>query len=420
VCKEKSMRTLITILIVLAMAPAQGQTPDPPQPPVGTVLRDVVPNPTGTNGYEDLILAGEWLRFSKLMFEAEQGPLVTLRVKRATLDDPPVQRALTLLKSGLAKPVFSPRTDLDEQTRFPEFALFRRLARLLGIKLYVEFADGRTSQAIDTLRDGLKLGYVAQTDSLISGLVAIAIDAIVMRQFSDHLEQLSSRDCDRLIALAHEWVALPDPAIKVMASEKQLSLKILNKYRTQPEELFKILAVGTPNGEESARAGALRRSLQDNPAAVGALFDQAAAKLSARFDEAIQSLQKPVWERKDPPALSGSSPDELLMSEMVGDAMARSLDRYSSELAQVQMLGVWAGIRKFRWEFNRLPGSLEEVKLGKLMTDPFTGKPFVYRRLTDTTFELSSAGPMDRGSEERPASGQRVSVFMPYRSQSPP
>jgi hypothetical protein len=414
------MRALMAILAMLAMAPAQGQTPDPPQPPVGTVLRDVVPNPTGTNGYEDLILAGEWLRFSKLMFEAEQGPQVTLKVKRATLGDPPVQRALALLKSGLAKPVYSPRTEMDELTRFPEFALFRRLGRLLGVKMYVEFADGKTSQAIDTLRDGLKLGYVAQTDSLISGLVAIAIDAIVMRQFGDHLEQLSSRDCDRLIALAQEWLALPDPAIKVLASEKQLSLKIFNKYRTQPDELFKILAVGTPNGQESSQAATLRRSLQDNPGAVGALFDQVAAKLSARFGEAIQSLQKPVWERKDPPPLDRSSPDELIVSEMVGEAMTRSLDRYSSELAQVQMLGVWAGIRRHRWEFNRLPGSLEELKLGKLTIDPFTGRPFAYRRLSETTFELASTGPLDRGTDERPASGQRVPVFMPFRPQAMP
>jgi hypothetical protein len=57
------------------------------------------------------------------------------------------------------------------------------------------------------------------------------------------------------------------------------------------------------------------------------------------------------------------------------------------------MLGVHAAIRRYRWEYRRLPDSLEQLKLGAVAIDPFTGKPLAYRRVDDRSYTLSSIGP---------------------------
>src|SRR5207253_826670 len=135
-----------------------------------------------------------------------------LSFKRRVLRDPPIARALVLLCLGLEKPVSSPRQSLSYDTRFPEFAGFRGMARLLKLQQYVLFADGHVPDAIASSRMELQLGKVIQTDTLISGLVGVAITAITARSIGEHLDQLSARDCDALFRIAREWLQQPNNA----------------------------------------------------------------------------------------------------------------------------------------------------------------------------------------------------------------
>ena len=187
------------------------QTADTPPP---SVFQQLFPKPTGQNGFEDLVMAGELARSSaRLTKTFEAG--ATLTDKRAALDDPDVRRALLLVRQGLAKPIVNGLSANDGLT-FSVFSVLRNLARLLAVEQYVLLADGKVSAAIDSLRDGLRIGYIVQSEKLVGSLVGVAIDSIVLNALARRLDQLSARDCEKVMALAQEWLRSPDPAITAL------------------------------------------------------------------------------------------------------------------------------------------------------------------------------------------------------------
>jgi hypothetical protein len=77
---------------------------------------------------------------------------------------------------------------------------------------------------------------------------------------------------------------------------------------------------------------------------------------------------------------------------MVSPNLGRQLQAGDEERARLQLLAVHAALRRFRWQYDRVPDHLEELRLGDLIQDPFTGKPLCYQRKGDD-YELYSAGP---------------------------
>ena len=408
-----------TIIIGLSMAltgfcpPRAWSQAEQPQP--SRVFQQLFPNPTGQNAYEDFIRAGDLLKNSAA-FRAAQGEGMSeldlsLSKKREFLSDPGVSLALSLVRSGVKKPVRSPHETLDDETIMPEMALYRVVARALSVEMYVLLADGKVSQAISALADGLTMSYLVHSDTLINGLVAIAMDAIVIKTVSDHLEQLSSRDCDRLIAVANDWLKTPDPGVAIMARERINMMKILDKYRPQPSKFASLLDSGQPGTPQRAEHDKLVAKLNDsNPISLAPVFDQVAARANAYYDQVDANMQRPIWERTElrEPVDDGSLTHQILKGVL--PAMSRVLDRYGVEQARVQLLGIHAAIRRYRWENNMLPNSLDQLKLGRLGIDPFSGKPFVYKRTDDRNYDLSSIGAMDQSSADIPSTRARVPI----------
>ena len=187
------------------------------------------------NGYEDWVQAGDLIRDNKLVDQAIEVS-APLTLKRRVLGDPTVQKALSLLREGLNKPAQSPHLMPDEHTLLPELAPFRKLARLMALEMYVRFADGRTDAALDSLQDGLRFGYRTQTNTIISGLVGVAIDAVVLNAFSSHLDQLSEYQCSRVQRIVEEWLDWPSPIAALLNAEKQFALRTLEAKRVNPQD----------------------------------------------------------------------------------------------------------------------------------------------------------------------------------------
>lgn len=404
----------LAILLSMSTAPCIAQ--DAPKP--FQAFDRVIEKVTGNNGYEELVMAADLTTANAAFNEMQQlpAPGPTLAIIRKTLEQPDLVRAHALLKLGLSKPVGTPRSKIDDETVLPELAGFRNLARMMGYQLYVDFADGRISRAIDTLRDCLRFGYVVQTDSLVSGLVGVAVDAIAIRPIDEHLEQLSAGDCDHLLTVVREWLRLPDPSTGILNSERLAIANLLRKYRSNPAKLIEQISAD-PQSEEYKKSTAMLAMFNQNPGSVGTVFDQAGAKMSAHFDRLMAEQKKAPWERQELPKMEDDSPAGRLCG-MLGDSTLGSmvLDKYAYEQARVQMLGVYAAIRRFRWENRMLPASLAILNLGGLAIDPFTGKQFNYKPINDKDFELGSAGPMDR-AKDAPTAGQRTPVFVPARKQ---
>ncbi len=411
---ETAMRKLsfpiigLALLALCTLSLAQDDS-NPPRPKNSFEQLNI--QPTGKNGYEEFILAGEMLRGNNDLNEAQYSE-TTLAAKRKALSDPTVVRALAVFRVGLSKPIHSVYTHIDHDTTFPQLALFRNLARTLMLEEYVHLADGRVSAAIDDLEDTLRLGRLIQTEALISGLVGIAIDAIAVKPFGDHLGQLSAKDCDRLVALVREWLRMPSAAAAIIANEKQFTLNTLDRLSRDPNSVAGMVAESTAPSD-TLSAEILAVNLKD-PSALKGILAQAADVVRSHYDQALANLDLPPWEQKElPPPNKASLAGRIV--EMLLPFLPRVNDRYTSERTMLQLLGVHAAIRRYQWEHDALPNSLAELKLGPMAIDLFTGKLLDYKRTGERTYELGSVGPVERDDDNKPILGQRTPIRMPRK-----
>ena len=358
------------------------------------------PQPTGANGYEEWVQAGDLIRDNTLLADAMNAD-ATLTFKRKVLADPAVQQALRLLREGLNKPVFTPHAMPNENTQFLEMTLFRKLARILNIQIYVQFAEGRVDAAIDTLAEGLNFGYRMQTNTLLSGLVGIAVDSIVLKGFSRQLEQLSEYQCQRVRRVVEDWMEWPSPLTILLNSEKQMAIRSLETKRNDASALKQLFSPAdetepalpaTPAEQaEQARIQKLRGYLDGQPADLGRVIDEAKAMLGNHFDMMIANMKLPVTERKPFVKPEGKTMGGILTA-LVSPTFTAVMDRYDQLDGMLRLLGTHAAICSYRWEHNRLPATLAELRLGKMGTDPFTGASLIYKR-KDTLYDLHSRGP---------------------------
>ncbi len=357
---------------------------------------------TGANGYEDLVVAGDLLLGNEA-FKAAQEPNATLKVMRKALEDSNAARALEQLRTGLDKPIQSPRDPkkLDENTLLPEYSEFRALARLLALQEQVQLADGQVSRAIDTMRDGLRLGYVVQGDTLMGGLVGVAIDAIVVQRFAVHFDQMALRDCVHVIAVAQEWLKLPSRTEVVLSMEHQSLQNMLDGWKNDPERLRAVVKSlqpsDPPDSDSDLAALELNEYVNSDGAAIPAMLEQVRAIAETEDRAVISEARKPVWQRKPLRKIETRATMASRLYGALSPAYGQALNRFDTEPALIHLLGVHGAIRRFQWENNRLPASLAELNLPLLATDPFTGSPLSYKP-SGNSYALSSAGPTDGGA----------------------
>jgi hypothetical protein len=357
--------TLALYLLIILPSYTMAQTGIPDN----SDFRKLFPMPSGANGYEELALAGELARNSQLL-NAATDKAAALSLKRKALADPQVKRALALFHAGLAKPGRPPRP--NGELPFEIYSLLRTLGRLNSIVIYVQLADGQVSAAFDTLREGLRLGYSIQSDMIIGGAVGIAIDTLILRTMTAHVNQLSEKDCARLITLANEWLAAPNPAVGAMMEERTFMLQKLK------EQLGKV-----------------------NPQ----LFQSVSLILNGRINSIIDSLALPAYERKPLPELGDSDAEIYVKGNDLDSIYSSSQRAFTKDLTGVQLLAVHAAIIQYRWEHGEVPHNLDELKLGRLGLDPFTGKPLTYIRSSESTYQLSSDGLNALAAEAAQQSG---------------
>ena len=400
-----------TLLLAVAVTATPVRAQVDPYRGEQTLYRQVFPKPTGQNGYEEIILAAELVQMNKALEVAYTGT-PTLSQKRAALNDRSCVEALKWLRRGLKKPIFSPRKEMTFDTSLPELAPLRSLARLLAVEQYVLLADGRTRDAINSMRDGFMLARVVQRDHLIGGLVGIAITTLVVRPIGSHLDQLSATDCEYLYQVCTQWLQSPSPLAAVIEGERRGSRMILQDILAQPARAQQLFADGGDEDEPDPDTERIRKDLQatgGDPARFKAEVERAMGLFDAYYGDLIRRLDQPPWQRTAPPVPIDDSLGGRLV-QMLAPSMDHVLVAFNREQTLVQLLACHAGIQRFRWEHDRLPAQLEEARLGRLGVDPFTGGPLVYQ-LQGRAYQLRSVGPPTTTDNPR-AIGGRAPIFV--------
>ena len=388
--------SLLAATILTNIGTAWAQKAPPPskllpssKPPLFATL---FAQPTGMNGYEEWIQAGDLVRNNEMLNQAMDAD-TTLTYKRRILADTTVQKALRLLREGMEKPTIAPPEAPDDNNApFFPMASFRNLARLFYIQLYVQFAEGRVDAAIDTLSTGLRFGYRIQSSTSLSITIGSGIEVLVIRSFARHLKQLSDYQCSRVRHLVEECIEWPSAVAAVLNSEKQAALNTLEAKRNDPvglKEMFKRLGGFGDEAEpaEQERMQKMLGYLDSQPADLGMVIDHAKEMIRDHYATALLNLKLPIQERK-PRRLLGDKSLSGSLCLLVPSSYSVT-DKYDFLDALLHLLGTHAALHSYRWEFNNLPANLAQLRLGKLEVDPFSGASLSYQR-KDKTYVLSS------------------------------
>lgn len=369
-----------------------------------SILSQLFPQLTGKNGYEDLVRASERLKTSALWAEAQQKN--TLSSRRRALGDLPVRQARALIDAAMLKPLSSPIRELTVSTLFPEFAGFRDCARLLNAEMHVLFSEGRTAAALVSFAQGLRLGTAPKAIVLIGGLVGIAIDSILLTRVQKHLEQLTPRDCDRVQATLREHIeADRGNAEKALAAEMRFVESILPSLEASLRESVEGALLADEDDTTLANLRSQAEAIDNDPIAkkrVIAAFLQAATAHQARAQAYLINPQVLPPE----PKLSESTLEGALANSLT-PAYTRAVEKFIQDRIQCQLLYCHTAIRKYKWEWEKLPESLEMLKLADWSLDPYTRQPFRYEKKGES-YELFSVGPTGED-------GKRAPVHLPFR-----
>ncbi|WP_372721327.1 hypothetical protein [Novipirellula sp.] len=106
------------------------------------------------------------------------------------------------------------------QLLLPEFEHMRQLARLLVLETRLALAEGRTEDAIRSIRVGFRMGEATgnASDLLISRLVGVAISGIMLNQVEELMQLQDSPNVYWALATLPDSIAEMDEALKFEVS----------------------------------------------------------------------------------------------------------------------------------------------------------------------------------------------------------
>ena len=388
------------------------QLPPKPSPPM---FNQLVSHPSGTNGYEDFVRAVDFANSSTAWQNYENGPdNPPIAVKRMTLADAKLQTCLTALRAGLNKQATFIHKNPGIETLYPEMKDFRSLARLLILDMDVKWTSHKNSDAVKVLEDGLAFGRAVEVGPMVSGIVGLYIQNHFLWAFAKNFNQMDVQDCQKVQKIVGEHLMAPDLQISLINSERDTYLHSFQHYRSNPMGLLKQLDPGPNAGaKEKTNFAEVCNMIVENPGVGPSIFDEAMKVLDKHNRLTIAELKRPTWKRVYPGPEERTSPAAKLIYSLCQPSYSIIGNRFAAEQALVQIIGVHAAVIQFKLQNGHLPDNIEQLKLGRMAVDPFTGRQLSYQRHKDENYEIKSEGPWDPGDSKRPPSGKRVPISVP-------
>ena len=358
--------------------------------------------------------AGDLVQNNKI-FNSATETAATLTMKRNALEDRDVKRALELVHIAFFKPIVSPRDPAKntfESPFFLDLAVFRSLARLLSLVEYVALADGKTSEALGAMEDCLRMARLIPAESIINGLVFVAVDAIAVSVVARHATQLSFRDSERLEGLCEKWLRDTDSFAAAFTGERDILMRQFKDKAPKPDDLLHIVNPDAKNGnaenpDETPEEKALKARLMEHPEDAAKIYREAQEGIKTFYDAVIAEAKKDAWERK-PVAAPKAEPAVKAIMDGVVPTMALVLNKQDQDKANLHLLGTFAALERYRWIHRRYPDALNALRSPILTIDPFTGEFLLYKR-EGGGYDLHSAGPLGEGGKTR------TPLYLPYR-----
>lgn len=297
----------------------------------------------------------------------------------------------------------------------PEVQQTREFARILAAHARIQIAHGQFDDAIESFQTGFALGHnVATGETIVSGLVGIAISKVILEQTMEFVQQPNAPNL--------YWAAtmLPRPFINMRdALEAELSAFELSfpEYRDMdsdeidPEDWAEVLYAfceyiavwerETAPGRADELYLELLESYSD---AKQALIEagRSVEEIDAMSKEQVVALQgltaMKSWQQdiaryfhlSYPDAIEGMNKammrfDQLPMqvvpqTERIGSAMIGARSAIARNTRRFEVLRVVEALRIYAAAHDgKLPAQLSDITEVPIPDDPVTGKPFQYQ-----------------------------------------
>lgn len=361
-----------------------------------SLLQQIVPHPTGQNGYEeylkaaDIMLEGDaalyldWQEGDLGRIESEAargdtdasrrlplarrlGTMSLLAVRREAVSKLGV--ALDWIRQGNGKPV---RVPVGDRQKFPELMHFRKLAQLAAVIAYVQDSEGSSRPGTDALLEVMDMG------DRIGGSVGVALLSGVLMQ----------ADC---------VAAMGGRLDKMSLGDARATIAAVGRVLQRPPSVQSCLEAGVREQDNrflDVVATLLQLTSQERK--------RLAEYLSQRNAESLAALAKRFsgpesgWVEPDSEITVPLNPQTV---EEIGDAILAMVDLRPRSFGigaarvrtQLRLLRLAARVVIFKWEHERLPPRLEDAAPREEIADPLTQDSFQYTPMSDR-FRVFSKG----------------------------
>ncbi len=269
--------------------------------------------------------------------------------------------------------------EYDPNYRLPELAGFRDMARVERTLMDYELRHRRPSAALERFDSMTRFSRQIQKEgSPIHFLVGIAITSIVMDPLTEHFATLDSAALERLVATCRRYEQERVPLVESVQVERYFGLSVIQQMRDD---------VHSVNWDDlDSEPPVLIRI----PFVRKLVYPTALKGYDAYMKRVIVETQKPPWQRHavNPP----KSLSARLFVDILSPVFEQIWHKEATEIARMRLLGCAAAIRLHKLRTGRYPARLEELNLGSMAIDPFTGQPFRYKIDPRKGFLLYSVG----------------------------
>ncbi|UCH34087.1 MAG: hypothetical protein JSV65_16270 [Armatimonadota bacterium] len=296
--------------------------------------------------------------------------------------------ALRLLKQAAAKPRcrFPLDWHLDpNQVVFPQFRDLRACVRLLAADAVIAAERGDADYAVASCRAGVKMSeHVSREPLLIGFLTSVSVLATAVRSFPYVLER-SSFDESTCRALFKDLADIEcvDSLQKAMAVNACEALWSFEAARNQPGKIRELF--GEASGIVDSTFGRALFSLYLSPGNLMRLreeFDYAGF-LEAALHATAQPYRLGSHARLDAESRIERMPRYFLIARTLGFVPTFAVRSRDEALARRNAMQVALALEAYHTKHGAYPDSLDALRSypgWDLPKDPFSGKPFAYRR----------------------------------------
>jgi len=281
--------------------------------------------------------------------------------------------------------------ELGPDVTFPEFAAARHAAGLLAMRAVLSSDAGRLEAAFRDIKTGLRLAqHVAREPVVIAMLVQIAIEAIMGRALEqivlDHIRE------PRVIRLAQGALASqgPLPSIEYACRGEVVMGRVCVKI---------VRRGGDPGALTGSQPSPDVRRQTASHAGRNVFCDASDARIVAFWRKVFGALRKHRDDRAAWHAALKAIEADLVAKErrpsyillaVIAAVYSQADDKLVQLEAKRTLDRTLVRLASHRLRKRAFPSSLKDLG-GTLPTDPFSGKPLVYRR-TASGFILYSVG----------------------------